>query len=246
MRNIKLTVEYDGTRYNGWQSQPNGFTIQDMIEDAIYKLTNEKVRVIAAGRTDAGVHAYGQVANFYTASSIPAEKFSFALNTMLPGDIVVNKSEEVDYNFHARFSAKGKKYEYLIYNSAHPSALLKDRAWHVFYYLDAEAIREAASHLVGTHDFAGFTAKDKSRQIKSSLRTIWNVSVEPSGNIIKISISGNGFLYNMVRIITGTLVDIGRGKMEANRINSIINKRDRRLAGKTAPPQGLYLVEVYY
>ncbi|NLC69631.1 MAG: tRNA pseudouridine(38-40) synthase TruA [Clostridiaceae bacterium] len=246
MRNIKLTIEYDGTRYNGWQSQPGGLTIQDMLEAAIYKLTNEKAKVTGAGRTDAGVHAYGQVANFYTASSIPAGKFSFALNTMLPGDIVVTKSEEVSLDFHARFSAKGKKYEYLIYNSIHPPALLKDRAWHVFYNLDVEAMNEAALHLAGTHDFAGFAARDPSRPGLNTIRTIREVSVERISNIIRISISGDGFLYNMARIITGTLVDIGRGKMEAGRIKSIIDKRDRKLAGMTAPPQGLYLVEVYY
>ena len=246
MRNIKLTIEYDGTRYNGWQSQSNGSAIQDKIEDAIYKLTNEKVRIAGAGRTDSGVHAYGQVANFYTSSSIPADKFSFALNTILPEDIVVKKSEEANHDFHAGFSAKGKRYEYLIYNSTHPSALLRNKSWHVFYCLDVESMKEAASYLIGTHDFASFMAKDNDSRMKSTIRTIREASVVREGNIIKIGISGNGFLYNMVRIIAGTLTDVGRGKLKAGCINDIINGRDRRLAGKTAPPQGLYLVEVYY
>ncbi|NSW91220.1 MAG: tRNA pseudouridine(38-40) synthase TruA [Firmicutes bacterium] len=246
MRNIKLTIEYDGTNYNGWQSQINGFAIQDKIEDAIYKLTNEKVKLIGAGRTDSGVHAYGQVANFYTSSSIPADKFSFALNTILPDDIVVRKSEEVDEDFHARFSAKGKRYRYLIYNSTHPSALLRNKSWHVFYNLNIELMKEASLYLIGTHNFRSFMAKDKGSQVKSTVRTIWETSLIRRNDIIQIEIAGNGFLYNMVRIIAGTLVDVGIGKIEAKYINDIIKGCDRKLAGRTAPPQGLYLMEVYY
>jgi len=244
MRNIKLTIEYDGTCYNGWQSQENGRAIQDEIENAIFKLTGEKIRVTGASRTDAGVHACGQVCNFFTSSSIPADKFSFALNTLLPGDIVIKKSEEVSGDFHARFSAKGKKYRYVIYNSPHPSALLRSRSWHVFYKLDIEAMKEAATYLIGTHDFTCFMAQGSN--VKSTVRTIWEMSIEKEKEIVQIEVSGNGFLYNMVRIIVGTLIEIGAGKIRPEQIDDIMKKCDRKLAGRTAPRQGLYLVEVYY
>lgn len=155
-RNIKLIIEYDGTNYNGWQSQMNGTAIQDIVEGALFQLTGEKVKLTGSGRTDSGVHAYGQVANFFSTSSIPAEKFSFALNTILPKDIIIKKSLEVGSEFHARFSAKGKKYRYLIYNSTHPSALLRNRTFHVFYNLNIAAMKEASSHFIGTYNFEGF------------------------------------------------------------------------------------------
>ncbi len=239
-----LTIEYDGTIYNGWQSQMNGIAVQDIIEKAIFQLTGEKVKLTGSGRTDSGVHAYGQVANFFSTSSIPAEKFSFALNTMLPNDIVIKKSQAVDPEFHARFSAKGKKYRYLIYNSTHHSALLRNRTFHVFYNLNIAAMKEASTYFIGTHNFEGFMAKGS--QVKNTIRTIWETSLIKRDEIIQIEITGDGFLYNMVRIIVGTLIDVGIGRIEAQDISHIIKSCDRKLAGRTAPPQGLYLVEVYY
>jgi tRNA pseudouridine38-40 synthase len=243
-RNIKLIIEYDGTNYNGWQSQMNGTAIQDIVEGALFQLTGEKVKLTGSGRTDSGVHAYGQVANFFSTSSIPAEKFSFALNTILPKDIIIKKSLEVGSEFHARFSAKGKKYRYLIYNSTHPSALLRNRTFHVFYNLNIAAMKEASSHFIGTYNFEGFMAKGS--QVKNTVRTIRETSLVKRDEIIQIEITGDGFLYNMVRIIVGTLIDVGIGRIKTQDISNIIRSCDRKLAGRTAPPQGLYLVEVYY
>ncbi len=243
-RNIKLIIEYDGTNYNGWQSQMNGTAIQDIVEGALFQLTGEKVKLTGSGRTDSGVHAYGQVANFFSTSSIPAEKFSFALNTILPKDIIIKKSREVGSEFHARFSAKGKKYRYLIYNSTHPSALLRNRTFHVFYNLNIAAMKEASSDFIGTYNFEGFMAKGS--QVKNTVRTIRETSLVKRDEIIQIEITGDGFLYNMVRIIVGTLIDVGIGRIKTQDISNIIRSCDRKLAGRTAPPQGLYLVEVYY
>jgi tRNA pseudouridine38-40 synthase len=244
MRNIKLIIEYDGSRYHGWQSQSNAITIQDILEKSIKKLTGEECSIIGSGRTDVGVHALGQVANFTTTSTIPAEKFSYALNTTLPEDIVVKSSQEVDLNFHSRFSAKSKRYSYYIFNSTFPSALLRNRVWHVPYSIDVALMGKAALFLKGTHDFSAFRAAGSTA--KTSVRTISDILVSSNKNIIEISILGDGFLYNMVRIIAGTLIEVGRGKINAGDIPSILESRDRRKAGITAPAHGLYLVEVFY
>ncbi len=248
MRNIKLTIEYDGTNYHGWQSQKNAVAVQDVVVKAIRKLTGEEVRLIGASRTDVGVHAFGQVANFHTYSKIPPERFSYALNSFLPEDIVIKHSKEVDMGFHARFSAVGKKYRYMIFNSDRPSALLRNRAYFVPVPMDLEAMQEAASHFLGTHDFAAFCATGGSA--KTSVRTITDISVSKrhdyNGDIFEIEVSGNGFLYNMVRIIAGTLAEVGMGKKRPDEIPGIINSRRREMAGITAPAHGLYLVEVYY
>jgi tRNA pseudouridine38-40 synthase len=244
MRNIKLSIEYDGTGYHGWQSQVNATAVQDVICSAIRGLTGETINLTGSSRTDTGVHAYGQVANFLTASEIPADRFSYALNGALPYDIVIKRSEEVDMDFHSRFSAKGKKYRYLIYNSAFPSALMRNRAYHVLYKLEVEAIEQAAQAFLGTHDFSAFRATGSS--VKTAERTITGVSVNKVNEVIEFEIEGDGFLYNMVRIIVGTLVDVGRGKIKPGDIPVIIESKDRKRAGKTAPPYGLYLVEVKY
>ncbi|MDP4092469.1 MAG: tRNA pseudouridine(38-40) synthase TruA [Bacillota bacterium] len=243
-RNIRLTIEYDGTNYHGWQRQANAVTVQEEIEKAARKLTGKECDLIGSSRTDEGVHALGHVANFHTDSSIPADKFSFALNTVLPGDITIKDSQEVSPDFHSRFSAKGKKYRYLIYNSRQPSALLRNRAMHVCQSLDFDSMKRAAEHLKGTHDFTCFRASGST--VKTSERTIWDVRLSRDGELIFFEISGDGFLYNMVRIIVGTLVYVGIGKIAAEEIPEIIESKDRKKAGKTAPPQGLYLVEVYY
>lgn len=244
MKNIKLTIEYDGTNYHGWQSQANSISVQEELEKALKRLIGKECTVTGASRTDAGVHAYGQTANFYTDSSIPPEKYFLALNSILPGDIAIVKSEEVSLDFHSRYWAKGKTYKYLIYNSRHPSALLRNRAFYVPVPLNAEKMKQASSFILGTHDFAAFQAAGSSA--KTSVRTVTGISVKKSDDIIEMCISGNGFLYNMVRIIAGTLVEVGIGKIPADDIKTIIENRDRRRAGRTAPPQGLYLVEVFY
>ena len=243
-RNIKLTIEYDGTAYHGWQSQKNTVAVQDVISSAICRLTDEKCSLTGSSRTDRGVHAFGQVASFKTESQIPAERIAFALNSMLPEDIVIKKSEEVDMDFHARFCAKGKTYKYLIYNFIFPSALLRYRAYHVSYPLDVEAMKQASQYFLGTHDFFAFSATGSSA--KTTVRTINSVSIRGSQPLTSLEISGDGFLYNMVRIIAGTLIEVGSGKIKPTDIAGIIDGRDRKKAGKTAPAHGLYLVEVNY
>jgi tRNA pseudouridine38-40 synthase len=244
MKNIKLIIEYDGTNYHGWQSQINALTIQDVITEAITKLTSESCSLIGSSRTDVGVHALGQTANFHTNSNIIGEKFAYALNSLLPNDIVVRKSEEVDLNFHSRFSAIGKKYKYLIFNSPQPSALLRNRALHVKNTLNIEEMKRAASIFLGKHDFSAF--KSTGSEVKSNERTITGVSLEKSGELIEFQISGNGFLYNMVRIIVGTLVEVGQGKIKPEEIKNILIEKDRKKAGKTASAHGLFLVEVIF
>lgn len=245
MRKIKLIIEYDGTNYHGWQIQKNANSVQETIEKAISKLLGEKVGIVGCSRTDVGVHAYGQVAHFTTDSRIPAEKFSYAINNLLPDDIVIKKSEEVSEDFHSRYSAKGKKYRYLIYNAAHASAIMRNRTYHVRPELDFEKMQRAAKHFLGQHDFAAFQATGG--QVRSTVREIYSLELfRKEDNLISIEVSGNGFLYNMVRIIAGTLIYVGIGKIEADEIPAIINSLDRTRAGKTAPAEGLYLMEIYY
>ncbi len=245
MRNIKLTIEYDGTNYHGWQVQKNALTVQECVEKALAKLLGTETGVVGCSRTDVGVHAYGQVAHFFTNSTIPGEKFSYAINNLLPDDIVIQKSEEVPGDFHARYSSKGKKYRYLICNSAHQSAIMRNRACHVRPELDFEQMRKAAEHFVGEHDFAAFQATGG--QVRSTVREIYSMNVSrKEDNLIEIEVTGNGFLYNMVRIIAGTLIYVGMGKLKQKEIPDIIKSLDRTKAGKTAPAQGLYLMEIYY
>lgn len=258
MRNIKLVIEYDGTNYHGWQSQVNALAIQDIIAGAIYKLTGERCALVGSCRTDAGVHAIGQVANFKTTSSISAERFPHALNSLMPDDIVVKSSEEVSLDFHSRYSSKGRKYRYIIYNGKYPSAFLLNRAFYVPCKLDFESMRKAALFFRGTHDFSAFRASGSST--KTSIRTITEVTFEQLENdkavidgfgmhdahVFVLEMAGDGFLYNMVRIIAGTLIEVGRGKIPSEAIPAIIKSRDRTKAGRTAPAHGLYLVEVYY
>ncbi|WP_026073765.1 tRNA pseudouridine(38-40) synthase TruA [Acetivibrio cellulolyticus] len=244
MKNVKLIIEYDGTNYHGWQSQSNAKTVQETVEKAIYGLTGEVININGSSRTDQGVHAYGQVANFFTKSNIPHDRFSYALNRMLPEDIIIRKSEEVSMDFHARYCAKGKKYRYLIYNSSFPSAIFRNRSYHVSHNLDMDSMKKAIPFFKGTHDFSAFKATGSS--VKTSVRTIFDVNLSRAEDNIWFEVSGDGFLYNMVRIMVGTLVDVGMGRIKAEEIPGIIESCDRKRAGRTAPPQGLYLVEVYY
>jgi len=244
MRNIKVIIEYDGTGYHGWQSQENAVSVQRVAEDAFKKLTGENIKLIGASRTDTGVHAYGQTANFYTESKIPGEKFFLAVNCLLPPDISVVHSEEVPEDFHSRFDAKGKKYKYLIYNDRAPSALLRSRAFHVPVQLNLEAMKKAAEYIPGKKDFSAFKASGSS--VKDSIRTVSGIELQKKDKIIELIVSGDGFLYNMVRIIAGTLVDVGIGRISPDELGSILESKDRTRAGRTAPAHGLYLVEVYY
>lgn len=244
MRNIKLTIEYDGTRYYGWQRQPIGNTIQQELEKAISKVIKKYVEVIGSSRTDSGVHAKGYVANFKTNVKMPAEKFRDAINCKLPRDIVIIKSEEVDLDFHARYSSKGKTYCYTILNREYPCAINKDYVYYYRWKLNVEEMKKACKYFLGTHDFKAFQTPGGS--VKTSIRTISDLHIETNVDKIKIYISADGFLYNMVRIITGTLVDVGRGRITPDSLEDIILSQDRGKAGHTAPPYGLYLAEVYY
>lgn len=244
MRNIRLVIEYDGKSFNGWQKQPNKLNIQGEIEQAIGELTGEQIDLIASGRTDAGVHALGQVANFKTESNIPVEKFPYAINSKLKKSIVIKSAEEVDERFHSRYSVKEKTYRYTINNSKQGSAIFRDMEYHFPIELDVQKMQEAAKYLEGEHDFASFKASGTSS--KSSVRTIYNAVVKQEGERIFIELTGNGFLYNMIRIISGTLLDVGIHKIEPEDVAKIIEEKNRLSAGKTLPARGLCLVEVKY
>lgn len=244
MKNIMLTIEYDGTNYSGWQLQLNAPSIQEEIEKALHRLTGERVRINGAGRTDARVHARGQVANFYTASTIPPDRFSKALNGLLPEDISIVASQEVPEDFHARYSAIGKRYAYHIYMGKSRSPLLRNFSMQVSYNLDLGIMREASKLLLGTHDFAGFMSTGTS--VKDTTRTIHCIELDLKDKSLWISFEGNGFLYNMVRIIVGTLIELGRGSMQLQQLSRMLEEKDRSMGGPTAQPQGLYLEKVLY
>ncbi len=243
-RIIKLTIEYDGTDYAGWQVQPNGVSVQEVVQNAIAAITGESdVTVSGSGRTDAGVHAAGQVAHVKTGSDIPAADLVHAINTKLPKDVAIVGAEDAPADFHARYSAKAKTYRYTILNRGVRSPLERRRAHVVRRKLDADAMRAAAAHLVGEQDFAAFQSKPDG---KSSVRTISRLDVDADGDTITLTVTGNGFLYNMVRAIAGTLIEVGLGARAPESIPALIDSRDRGQAGPTAPPQGLCLMQVDY
>ena len=245
MRNIKLTIEYDGKEFNGWQKQPNKLNIQGEIERAISSITQEEnIELIASGRTDAGVHSLGQVANFKTNSKLPIEKIAIAINSQVKKSIRIVGAEEVEERFHSRYNCKQKTYRYVINNSEYGSAVFRNFEYHMPIKLDVEKMKQAVVHFVGQHDFAAF--KSSGTSSKSSVRTIYQAEVKRENDRIIIELTGNGFLYNMVRIISGTLVEVGLGKISPNDIPQIIENKDRTKAGKTLPPHGLFLVEVKY
>ena len=244
MRNIKLIIEYDGKDYNGWQKQPNKLNIQGEIERAIEEITGEKVDLIASGRTDAGVHALAQVANFKIEKDIPIEKIPYALNSKLKKSIRVKSAEEVDEKFHSRYTCKRKTYRYVINNSVQGTAIYRNLQYHFPEKLDEEKMNKGIKYLIGEHDFKSFKASGTSS--KSSVRTIYDAKVTREGDIVTIELTGNGFLYNMVRIISGTLIDVGIGKTKPEEVKEILEAKDRLKAGKTLPPTGLYLVDVKY
>ena len=234
MRNIKLTIEYDGKDFNGWQKQPNKLNIQGTIEQAIKNITGEEVELNASGRTDAGVHALGQVANFKTNSQIPIEKFAIAINSRLKKSIIIINAEEVDERFHSRLTCKRKTYRYIINNSIEGSAIYRNLETHIPQKLDINKMEKALKYFEGEHDFKAFKASGTSS--KNSVRTIYKTNIYKENNRIYIELTGNGFLYNMVRIIVGTLVEVGLGKIEPEKIQEIIKSKKRENAGKTLPP----------
>ena len=241
---ICLIVSYDGTNYCGWQNQKNGLAVQQCIETALARLCGEEIRLTGAGRTDAGVHALGQAAHFDTQAHIPSDKYSYALNALLPKDIRIKRSFAVDDAFHAQYSAKHKHYRYCFFHAQHASAILGRYSMHVPDRLDVEAMRRAASLMTGTHDFSAFCAAGA--QTKTFTRTVTRAEVTQQGELLVFDVEGNGFLYNMVRIMAGTLLCVGKGKLKAEDVPEIIASKDRRRAGVTAPPQGLFLMSVRY
>lgn len=241
---IKLTVSYDGTLYCGWQKQKNGISVQEVVENAIKDLTGEKVSVAGSGRTDAGVHAAGQVACFDTLSNIPPEKFYKALNVFLPPDIKAIKSECAAGDFHPVKAAKRKTYEYTLYESDVSLPLLERYAVRIDKGLNLNAVRAAVEIIEGTHDFKSFSATGGN--VKTTVRTVYSINVVKNENVIKISVCGNGFLYNMVRIIVGTLVKVGQGKMTAQDVSLMLETGSRKKGGTTFPAKGLCLKKVEY
>lgn len=249
MKRIKLTVAYDGTNYSGWQIQPNAKTIEQVIDDAIKCVTGEDVHVMGASRTDAGVHAMGNVAVFDTASTIPGDRWSYAINRHLPEDVSVLESREVKAEFHPRHCNTRKVYEYRFITADFAIPQLRNQAWHIAAKLDVKAMNEAAQVLVGEHDFKSFCCVKT--QAESTVRTVRSIEFyeqkdNDSYSTITMRITGDGFLYNMVRIIAGTLVNVGRGRLTAKGVCDMLERQDRCAAGQTAPPQGLTLMKVLY
>ena len=244
MRTLKLVLEYDGSNYRGWQVQGDDPTVQGVLEGALARVVGEHVRVSGAGRTDARVHALGQVVSFATTSHIPCEALQRALNSLLPRDVAVCEAHDAAPDFHARYSALGKVYEYRILNRPVRSVLRLRYVWHVPQPLRLEAMEAAAAYLQGTHDFSSFRAAGS--EARSSERTLTEVRIARAADEIVLRFAGDGFLRYMVRNIVGTLVEVGRGARAPGDIKGILEARDRRLAGMTAPPQGLYLIRVLY
>lgn len=245
MRNFKMIVEYDGTAYCGWQRQENGVSIQQVLEEAIELITGEKVSVIGSGRTDAGVHALNQVAHFKSNSLLPLDNIYRGLNSVLPEDIVIKEMEEVPEDFHALRDVKSKVYVYKICNQRLRPAIGRNYFWHVRYPLNMEFMREATKYIIGTHDFSAFCAANT--QVKDRVRTILDIDIKKNEEgIIEVNVVAHGFLKYMVRNIVGTLVEIGRGKWEPEEMKKILESKDRKIAGATAPAYALFLKEVKY
>lgn len=246
MRLIKITIEYDGTNYSGWQIQPNAITVQQRLEEAVKHLTGEDVKVYGAGRTDSGVHARGQVATFKTESNIPIENFARALTSRLPKDISVRKAEEVDKNFDPRHGAKMKLYRYTVYASKIAPAIGRQYMWHVNWDLDIDRIIAAGKHFEGTHDYTSFSNQECNADDANNIRTVEKCEINYQNNVLTVDVMGRAFLYNMVRNIVGTLIDIGRGHIAADDIPRLFELKDRQQAGQGAPACGLCLEWISY
>ncbi|WP_232713587.1 tRNA pseudouridine(38-40) synthase TruA [Bacillus xiapuensis] len=242
---VKCKVAYDGALFSGYQIQPSGRTVQEELEKALQKLhKGETVKVTASGRTDAGVHAVGQVIHFDTALSIPMERWPAAMNSLLPSDIAIMEAEKAPASFHARYSASGKEYRYKVYQEKQRNPFKRAYAHHFPFELDLQAMEQAAAHLMGTHDFTSFCSAKT--EVQDKVRQVRDIIIQQNGTEIELRFVGNGFLYNMVRIMTGTLLEAGRGKIPPGAVKDILAARDRALAGKTAPAEGLYLWRVFY
>lgn len=241
MKRVMLTVAYDGTAYHGWQIQPNGETIEGILNRCLSETLGEKIEVIGASRTDSGVHAMGNIAVFDTDSPIPADKISYALNQRLPEDIKIQKSEEVASDFHPRHCESRKTYEYRIYCAPFPMPVKRLYAHYTYIPMDMERMRRGASYLVGKHDFKSFCSAES--QVETTVRQVDSVEVVQEGQEIVIRVAGRGFLYNMVRIIAGTLMEVGRGHIAPEEVKTILEAKDRQAAGPTAPACGLTLVK---
>ena len=243
-KRLLITIEYDGSAYCGWQRQLNGPSIQQKVEEALLKVTGERIGITGASRTDAGVHALGQRAHFDMETKIPPDKLPFALNTKLPQDIRVTAGREVEGHFHARFDAVGKEYSYLIYNRRHPSALLRHLSAHVSMPLDEKIMQRACGYLTGEHDFAAFQAAGGTA--KTTVRCIDRADIVRAGDELRLTVYGTAFLYNMVRIIAGTLIYVGQSRLAEDAFRQALRTGDRLALGPTAPPQGLCLNRVDY
>ena len=244
MRNIKLLIQYDGAAFHGFQQQPNGDTVEARLKAAIHRITGESVTVYGCSRTDAGVHANAFCCNFKTGSDRPCDLLQRGLNAVLPPQIAVLSCEEAAVGFHARYDCLGKEYVYQIWNGKTRNPFLLDRALFYPFELDTVFLHQQAQAFVGTHDFASFCASGT--DVKTTERTIYSCSVARQGDLVTFTVCGNGFLYNMVRIMVGTLLDLQRGKIEKDTIGAILLSRNREWAGVTAPPQGLFLNRVFY
>lgn len=244
MKRVMLTVAYDGTNYHGWQLQPNVVTIESVLNEALSSLFKENIKVIGASRTDTGVHALGNIAVFDTNARMPAEKVSYALNQRLPEDVRIQASVEVPIDFHPRHQNSKKTYEYRILNSEFPMPVYRLYSHFTYVSLDIEQMQRAADYLKGEHDFKSFCSVNTVAE--TTVRTIYDISVEKSGDMISIRVTGSGFLYNMVRIIAGTLMEVGRGNIMPEKMHDILNALDRTKAGPTAPACGLTLVKYEY
>lgn len=244
MKRVMLTVSYDGTNYHGWQLQPNVITVESVLNEKLSELFHEEIKIIGASRTDTGVHALGNIAVFDTQARMPAEKVSYALNQRLPEDIRIQKSQEVPLDFHPRHQNSRKTYEYKILNREFPQPIYRLYAHFTYVPLDVERMQRAADVLVGEHDFKSFCSVNTVAE--TTIRTIYDLKVEKQGEFIIIRVTGSGFLYNMVRIIAGTLMEVGRGNLEPENMDEILKALDRTKAGPTAPACGLTLVQYQY
>ena len=245
-QNIRLTLAYDGSRYHGWQRQKNGITIQEVVEEKLAVMCKAPVRLISSGRTDAGVHALNQVCNFTAPSSLDSDAIEKGLNALLPDDIHVKKAERVPDEFHARYSAIRKTYEYRILNGNSPNVFLRHYVWHIRSPLDINEMKRCLYVLKGSHDFSAFKSSGSSNT--NPVRSIYRAEIQGPGkdNILRISIEADGFLRHMVRNIIGTVVEAGHGKMDMNGFREVLESKDRQSAGIKAPAQGLFLVSVHY
>lgn len=245
MKRIKCELMYDGSRFSGYQSQPKDRTVQQELERALWRIHKKtSIKTHASGRTDAGVHAMGQVVHFDTPIMMPAERWARALNGELPNDISVKQTEEVPDTFHARYSVSGKEYRYCLYRTLYRDPFRRVHAHHYPYALDIERMKEAAAHLIGEHDFTSFCSTKSDKENK--VRTVTNISFLEQGDDVEIHFAGSGFLYNMVRIMVGTLLKVGSGRLEPGDVAAILKAKDRNRAAQTAPAEGLYLWRVYY